>query len=110
MEIKITCVDADDMPTNIQELQEKCAAEHLTRLKAEARVEKLEVENKKNMAIVETCACCDKKGVVGRDVVPYFFTSKYTQWLCSIHTNPECSKTRYRAFREWMKKQKNKKT
>lgn len=47
MEIKITYVDADDMPTNIQELQEKCAAEHLTRLKTEARVEKLEVENKK---------------------------------------------------------------
>ena len=40
-------VDADDMPTNIQELQEKYAAEHLARLKAEARVEKLEVENKK---------------------------------------------------------------
>tara|TARA_R110002020_G_scaffold44021_6_gene127222 strand:+ start:7904 stop:8083 length:180 start_codon:yes stop_codon:yes gene_type:complete len=39
--------DADDIPTNIQELQEKCASEHLARLKAEACVEKLEVENKK---------------------------------------------------------------
>ena len=38
--------DADDIPTNIQELQEKCASEHLARLKAEARFEELKAENR----------------------------------------------------------------
>ena len=36
----------DDMPTNIEELKEKCSAERLARLKAEARFEELKAENR----------------------------------------------------------------
>jgi len=54
----------------------------------------------------EKCAYCGKKGEAGKDIVPYFFTSEWSQWLCSAHTNPECSKARYEAFRQWMKKKK----
>lgn len=50
------------------------------------------------------CAFCGRTGQVGRDVVPYRFTKKYKQWLCSIFTDPKCSAARYRAFRRWRRK------
>jgi hypothetical protein len=39
-------LDADEVPTDIQKLRGKYVAEHRARLKAEARVEELEAENK----------------------------------------------------------------
>ena len=39
-------LDADDVPTDIQELQAKYVAEHLAKLKAEERKKELEAENK----------------------------------------------------------------
>jgi len=46
MTAMVGSLDADDVPTDIQELQAKYVAEHLAKLKAEERKKELEAENK----------------------------------------------------------------
>jgi hypothetical protein len=50
---------------------------------------------------IETCACCGHTGKVGMELVPYRYTSRYSEWLCSKDTNPQCSLTRYDDYRKW---------
>jgi len=55
------------------------------------------------MNAYEKCEYCGRVGEIGKDIVSYYFTPKYSQWLCGIHTDEKCSAARYKAFRKWLK-------